>query len=415
MPEGMKVGRGSARLLVPFLGLFLVAVFAVGSIAVRAGAQGTPPEELSEEELLYRVTTAPEEAPDFSATVSVEQDLVPEGLISSSRGDNSAGSGPRTARVWRSGPEQLRAELQGENGDKLFVKNGGEVRFYDGASNTLTVGEKAEEHTSEADGIGAGVSPEKIDEFLAEISPTSELSTGRPVRFDDRWAYPLTLEPRDKDLTLVEKAEALVDAETYLPLSFELYAEGATASVASYEARDFEVGRVPDERFELETPPGATVEQAEEREGDRGEESREDPGPREAASVAEAQEDVDFPIRQLGGPLADRGLTEVLIKDSEGIVQTYGEGFGTVVLVQHVEDEADEPREEARDEGSGEENGRGEFQVPTVDLGGGVEARAVSTPVGTALSWSADGVSYRLAGSVPAAELEEAARGLLSR
>ena len=41
--------------------------------------------------------------------------------------------------------------------------------------------------------------------------------------------------------------------------------------------------------------------------------------------------------------------------------------------------------------------------------------RASSTPVGTVLSWSDGGVSYTLAGSVRAAELREAARGLLAR
>jgi hypothetical protein len=56
----------------------------------------------------------------------------------------------------------------------------------------------------------------------------------------------------------------------------------------------------------------------------------------------------------------------------------------------------------------------GGVQVPVVDLGG-VPARELSTPVGTVLSWSEGGVSYTLAGSVPAAELRGAARGLLAR
>jgi len=55
------------------------------------------------------------------------------------------------------------------------------------------------------------------------------------------------------------------------------------------------------------------------------------------------------------------------------------------------------------------------LQIPAVDLGGGVRGRELSTPVGTVLAWSDGGVSYTLAGSVPAAELREAARGLLAR
>ena len=57
----------------------------------------------------------------------------------------------------------------------------------------------------------------------------------------------------------------------------------------------------------------------------------------------------------------------------------------------------------------------GAVVVPAVDLGGGVRARELSTPVGTVLSWTDGGVTYTLAGSVPAAELREAARGLLAR
>jgi anti-sigma factor RsiW len=50
--------------------------------------------------------------------------------------------------------------------------------------------------------------------------------------------------------------------------------------------------------------------------------------------------------------------------------------------------------------------------LPKVDLWGGIEATELSTPVGTGLRWSAGEVSYVLAGSVPAPELERAAREL---
>jgi anti-sigma factor RsiW len=55
------------------------------------------------------------------------------------------------------------------------------------------------------------------------------------------------------------------------------------------------------------------------------------------------------------------------------------------------------------------------LQIPAVDLGGGVQARELSTPVGTVLSWSDGGTSYTIVGSMPALELREAARGLLAR
>ena len=74
-----------------------------------------------------------------------------------------------------------------------------------------------------------------------------------------------------------------------MPLRLELYAEGRPEPVARYEARDFQVGPVPDARFEFETPPGATVERPEPR-NDRADGYREGAEPRKARSVAEASE-----------------------------------------------------------------------------------------------------------------------------
>ncbi len=93
----------------------------------------------------------------------------------------------------------------------------------------------------------------------------------------------------------------------------------------------------------------------------------------------------------------------------DGALLTYGSDWGSVVLAQKAGGE--------RGAGSsvGAEIQGGGLQVPVVDLGGGVLARELSTPVGTVLSWSDGGVSYTLAGSVRAAELREAARGLLAR
>lgn len=410
-----RVKRAPARSVALILGFLLVAAVgaaALAGVAVQAQAQSAAPAELTEEELLSRITAGPESTPDFSATVSVEQTIVPEGLLGASQGNGAGNSGPRSARIWHGGPDQFRAELQGQNGDQIFVKNGNEVSAYDGATNTLRTGQKPDATDEQSPEQAA--SPEKINEVLAEISPTSDLRTGPPVQVADRWAYPLTLEPKDKSQTLVERAEAFVDAETFVPLSFELYAENNPEPVIRYEASDFQVGDVPDERFQFETPPGATVEAMEkpgnnEEQGEEGTENRE---PQKVASVEEAQQLVGFPVGQLNAP-GGRELAEVRVAGFDGVIQTYGTGWGTVTLVQKPES-AEEPQQEveSQQEDSGREGHSQQFEIPTVDLGG-VEAKEISTPIGTTLSWDVDGVSYHLVGSTPAAELEEAARGLL--
>jgi outer membrane lipoprotein-sorting protein len=404
--DGARTGRIPARALTVVFGLILVVALGAGALTVGAGAQGEPPERLTEEELLSRVSAAPESAPDFRATVTVEQTIVPEGLLGASEGGDTGDSGPRTARVWRGGPDRLRAELQGENGDRVLVRNGDRVSIYDGASNTLKIGEKPEA-ASESTSDLPGASPEEIDELLAEIAPSSSLTTGAPVEVAGRWAYPLTLEPRDRGTTLVERAEALVDAEAFVPLLFELYAEGRPEPVARYEAQDFQVGPVTDARFEFETPPDATVERPEPRE-DRADEYGAGDEPRKVASVEEASELAGFAVEELPQAPQGRELQKIVVA-GDGALLTYGSDWGSVILTQKAGGES------GAGSSVGAEIQGGGLQVPVVDLGGGVLARELSTPVGTVLSWSDGGVSYTLAGSVRAAELREAARGLLAR
>jgi outer membrane lipoprotein-sorting protein len=401
-----RTTRIPARALTVVFGLILIAALGAGALTVGTGAQGEPPERLTEKELLSRVSAAPESAPDFHVTVTVEQTLVPEGLLGASEGGDTRDSGPRTVRLWRGGPDRLRAELQGENGDRVLVRNGDRVSIYDGASNTLKIAKKPEAASSGAEGL-PGASPEEIDELLAGIAPSSKLTTGAPVEVAGRWAYPLPLEPRDRGATLVERAEALVDAEAFVPLLFELYAEGRPEPVARYEAQDFHVGPVPDARFEFETPPDATVERPEPRE-DRADEYRAGDEPRKVASVEEASELAGFAVEALPEAPGGRELEKIIVA-GDGAVLTYGSDWGSVVLAQKA------GGERGAGPSVGAEIQGGELQVPVVDLGGGVMARELSTPVGTVLSWSDGGVSYTLAGSVRAAELREAARGLLAR
>ncbi|MBA2510407.1 MAG: hypothetical protein H0V28_02900, partial [Rubrobacteraceae bacterium] len=96
--DGARTGRIPKRVLTVALGLILVAALGVGALTVGAGAQGAPPERLTEKELLLRITAAPENAPDFRATVTAEQTLVPEALLGASEGGDTGDAGLRTAR-----------------------------------------------------------------------------------------------------------------------------------------------------------------------------------------------------------------------------------------------------------------------------------------------------------------------------
>ena len=403
--DGAGGNRGLSRPLMLVLGVAAVLAVAGLLAGLRSMAALAAPEEISNAELLSRVARAPESAADFGATLTVEQSLVPAGLLEAAGGEGGvAASGPQSARVWYGGPDRFRAELQGENSDKVFVQNGEKVWAYDGATNTLKTGDRPRESRASEPQEETPPSPADVDRMLAELAPTSELSQGTPVRYAGREAYVLTISPKDEASTLVERGRALIDSETYLPLQLSLYAESSPDPVFSWSVSGLDVGPVPAERFDFQTPPGAKVVPLDEGEDRRHQEGDAGTKPREVETMAEAQRLVGFEILELTDPPGGRELTGVYLKGSDGVVLAYGSGWGTVVLAQAPgQTGATVPQAGAAES---------DLALPKVDLGGGVEATELSTPVGSALRWSAGGVSYVLAGSVPAGELERAAREL---
>lgn len=400
-------GGQSRPRLVLILGIAALLAVAGVLAGLRAMAASAAPEEISDEELLSRVARAPEKAPDFSATLTVEQSLIPTQLLEAAGQEGGfAASGPQTARVWYGGPDKVRAELQGENGDRIFVQNGERAWAYDGATNTLKTGERPPEpQAAEPPDAENPPSPAEIDRMLAELAPTSELAQGTPVGYAGRETYALTLSPKDEGSTLVDRGRALIDSETYLPLQLFLYAEGRPEPVFSWRVSDLDVGPVPAERFDFQVPPGAEVTPFDGGKERPEPETRAGAEPSEVKTVAEAQRLVDFDIQELANPPGGRELTGVYLKGSDGVLLTYGSGWGTVVL-------AEAPQESGATPPQPDSAESGDLMLPKVDLGDGVEATELSTPVGTGLRWKAGGVSYVLAGSVPAPELERAAREL---
>ena len=399
-----SVGGHGRTWLALGLGLAVVLAVVIALAGLRTMAASASPEKLSDGELLSRVARAPENAPDFSTSLTVEQSLIPAQFLEAAGQESGfAASGPQTARVWYGGPDKLRAELQGDNGDRIFVHDGERAWAYDGTTNTLRTGERPPEtRSSELPDSENPPTPAELDRMLAELAPTTELIQGAPVRYAGREAYVMTLRPKDASTTLVDHGRALIDSETFLPLELALYAQGKPDPVFSWRVSSLDVGAVPTERFQFQTPPGAKVIPFEEGREERGKpDVRTGAEPKEVETVAEAQKLVDFEIRELASPPGGRELTGVHLKGTDGVVLTYGSGWGTVVLAQGPQQDG-APRPEAAG---------GDPALPKVDLGG-VEATELSTPVGTGLRWNTGGVSYALTGSVPAPELERAAQEL---
>jgi hypothetical protein len=79
------------------------------------------------------------------------------------------------------------------------------------------------------------------------------------------------------------------------------------------------------------------------------------------------------------------------------VIAVYGQGLGAIVVVEKAKDANAKPSQLDA--------------LPSVSLDGAT-GHELETQLGTVLAWDRDGVSYVLAGSVPTAAAEAAARSL---
>jgi hypothetical protein len=309
--------------------------------------------------------------------------------------------------------------------------------------------------------------PERASAFLESAARFMTVDvTGQSV-VAGRDAYVLTMTPAADD-TALGKVEAAIDGETFVPLRLEVVAKGHEAPTLSFGFTRVSYDPVDADVFAFTPPEGATVEReaidpqgdghggngdaTDGPEGDATDGSRDGTAPSEpgradameqmkelARSALLSREEaallVDFPlawardytardfrwvyvfdegmpVNALGSPVFDMarmfgagftgGEDESNGDDAAGVsspdtgpaaVLLYGEGFGTIALVQT------KTTVETRDQLE---------QLPevvdSIDLGG-VQAKAVVTPLGSVVIWERDGVTLVAAGMVPRADL----------
>ncbi len=376
----------------------------------------------------------------------------------------ASGSG----RLWAQ-DGKVRLESQGQGGDQVVAADAeaGTVWTYTFVDDTAHlyewVGEKPGAVTPTGEGAVPGttsspgvphepLTPERVSVFLQSAARFLAVEVSGDALVAGREAYLLTMTPAATD-TALGKIEAAIDGETYVPLRVEVFAKGHDVATLSFGFTWVSYAPVGDEVFAFDPPEGAKVEREtidpqRDHQGEGGARPGSDAGAeappaaeredamermKELARTAlltreEAAELVDFPlawareyearayrwayvfegglpVNALGTPVSDMaaeafgggdGGEATAGSPSEirpAAVLLYGEGFGSIVLAQ-TRTTAD-IREEMK-------------QLPevvdTIDLGG-VQARAVVTPLGSIVMWERDGVTLVAAGMVTKADL----------
>ena len=208
-------------------------------------------------------------------------------------------------------------------------------------------------------------------------------------------AYTVRVSPKH-DGGLLGAAQLAFDAARGVPLQLGIYAQGASTPVLELAATDISYGPVPSSDVDVTPPAGAkTV--------DLGSLTRNantaQSGQVRVTGLQAVQAAASFPVvapdTLVGLPRQDVRL--VGNSDAKAALVVYGHGLGAIVVVE-------------RQANAGGNNGA-MGSLPQVSING-VTAHELATQLGTVLTWKQGEVSYALAGSVPPAAAEAAARAL---
>jgi outer membrane lipoprotein-sorting protein len=395
------------RLLALCAAVLAIAIGSAAGAMAMAGAGPKPaPESLPV--AVHNALSAPS-VPGISARVQFTNHLLDAASIEGQGSDPflSGASG----RLWAAADGRLRLELQSEGGggDSQVLVDEGRFEIYDGASSTVYRGDLPEA-SGGAGGPGGGHQPpslEQVDEATSRLGAHATLSGATPSDVAGRPTYTVRIEPKSNG-GLLGGAEIAWDAVHGTPLRAALYAKGDSSPVIELEATEVSFESVPTSVFEITPPPGTKVVELSPPSGSSGGGSGAGSGPPTGAAAVQGQLSFNLSAPASLAGMAQGEVRSIRVGKKTGALLTYGKGLGGIAVLESPSGSgggtgASEPG------ASGTEAGG--LSLPTVSIDG-TKSQELETALGTVLRFSRGGVDYVVAGSVPPATAEAAARGL---
>ena len=369
------------------------AAIAAGSSALAVAASGgggpTPPAKPLANAIHDALAgTAPD---GITADITFTNKLFPSGALTGAAG--SALLSGATGRLWATNDGRGRLELQSGAGDAQIVWNADKVTAYDASSNTVYSFTLPQHSSSATPDTGTPPALSEITSFLSELSKQATVSDAQPDNVGDQPAYTVTVSPKH-DGGLLGSAELAFDAARGIPLRVAIYAQGSSSPALALEATNVTYGAVASSAVDVTPPAGAKVVDLSSA-ASGTDQGGADPSTH-VTGLDAVQAAVDFPLAApdtlVGLPRQHVGLA-----GKGAAVVVYGQGLGAIVVVEHKADTA--------------KAGGMIAGLPTVSLNG-ITAHELATQLGTVLEWQEGGRAFVLAGSLPPAAAESAAREL---
>ena len=252
-----------ARWAVPTVAIAGIAA-AIGGGALIAGASSPSLPEKTAAELLADMHNADKQP--FSGTLVQTSRLGLPDLPALESDDHTTNlmsmlTGSNTARIWYVSPQQVRFALMGAFDETNVIRDGSDLWVWYSSTNTA-------DHLTLPPGLTlpqaaatakAPITPgDATEHMLAELDDTTEITVDGTAEVAGRAAYELVIGPRD-DRSLIEDVRVAVDADTSMPLRFEINGRdgGDPAFEVGFTSVTFD--EPSDDVFRFNPPEGATV------------------------------------------------------------------------------------------------------------------------------------------------------------
>ncbi len=389
----MKLFRQlSTRRLVALIAGVVVAALAAGiaTMAALGSSAQTPPPKPLDQALLSAVNSS---TPDgISARVRFTNNLFPSGSLAGlSGGAASALTSGASGRLWWDPDLGGRIELQSQGGDAQILWDKRQLTVWDSSSNTVYKSSLPGAATNASDGQAQPPTLADIDSFLNGVREQATLGDAVPSEIAGEPAYRLEVSPAHS-AGLLGSLRLAWDAAKGVPLDVGVVAAGASSPVLELKVTEITFAGVSPADLSVKPPAGAKV--VEIGAGD----SKDGSGPSDpkVTGLGAVQAALPFtvvaPETLVGLP---RQSVQLIGGKDEAAVVLYGHGLGGIALLE-------------RAAGTG---GQARPALPKVSLGA-TTGHELATQLGTLLFFDRSGVAFVLAGSLPPAAAEAAARAL---
>ena len=380
-----RLRTASTRRLLTLVAVLVAAVAGAG-IAQAALTNAPKPAPKPLDRAVYDALTATP-VQGVTARIKFTNNLLPSGSLPQDKASPLLTGA--TGRVWLADDGRVRLELQSDAGDAQVVADGKRFMVYDAATKTAYTGDLPQDSTPPAQEEQPTLAG--VQRGLAKLGQAWTLSGAQPTTTAGQPSYTVRIAPKD-DGGLLGAAEVAWDAARGVPLRAAIYAQGSDKPVLELEATDISYGKIAPEQISTTPPAGAQVTEINPPSGVDAQGK-----PIHVEGVDAVQKQLDFPLAapdKLAG-LPRRGVQLVRAGEQNGALVTYGQGLGAIAVFEHRGSPSLPPG----------------YRLPEVTIDGATGTE-LATALGTVVSFSRDGISYLVAGSVPPVSAEAAARDL---